>query len=80
LQNRLYYAKIGADVFDRVRGLFDVVNGLNEELNALKGSRSNTYNGGSDAERVHPNKGKTRSIEEVFLSSAKEKQQPQLME
>lgn len=45
--------KIGADTFDGVGSIFDIVYGLNEELNAVKGRRGDAYGSSSDAERLH---------------------------
>lgn len=55
LQNRLDCAEVDADTFDRSRSLFDVVDGLGEELDTLESSRGDAYDRGSDAERVHCN-------------------------
>ncbi len=39
LQNRLNYPKVGAKIFDSAWRIFDIIDGLDEKLSALKSCR-----------------------------------------
>lgn len=57
LQHRLNRLKVGTDLFDSAWGIFDVIDGLNEELGALKSCRGDSQrrSGNANAESVrHP--------------------------
>jgi len=52
-QHRLNYPKVGAEIFDSAWRIFDIIDGLDKELSALKSCRSDAYHRSGNTERVH---------------------------